>query len=119
MTPSEAMDKARNVGRGIADLLSPAAARIREDLAKERRERAERRVKDIRLLMSCDWGRRFVHDLLGKVGTHADTFHVEPIQMARLAGRRSVGTDLEREIAQCDPDAFLRMLREAFDANHA
>lgn len=119
MTRQGIADKARSVTRSVVDLLTPAAKRIREDQAREALARAERRLKDVRLLMSVDWGRRFVHDLLTKAGTHADTFNANPLQMARLAGRRSLGTDLEREIAQSDPDAFLRMLRESMDSPNA
>lgn len=114
-----ALKAAADVRRSVVDLLSPAAKRIREDRERAAAERLERRLKDVRLLMSVDWGRRFLHDLLGKAGTHADTFSSDPLVMARLAGRRSVGTDLQRELAQSDPEAFLRMMREAMDAGTA
>lgn len=113
------VEAAKQVGRAALDLLTPAARKIRDEQQKKQAEAFERRTKDLRLLLSTDWGRRIAHELLARSGKYADTFNGNPVDMARLNGRRGLGLELQRELAKADPEAFLVMLREAMNAGSA
>lgn len=73
------------------------------------------RTEDVRQLLGCAWGRRFLWRLLDEAGVWASSFSVEPLAMAYAEGRRSVGLALLAELQRVDAVAYGLMLREQLD----
>lgn len=85
--------------------------RIREGLERDKR-RAERKLNDMRKIVSTAEGRRFIWDLLSEARIfhssytgNSDTYFNE--------GKRNIGLGVLESLMRAKPDAFTQMQNEA------
>jgi hypothetical protein len=84
----------------------------KEQLARAKFVR-QRRVDDVRLLMSEGAGRRVLWQLIdGTCGTFGGSYSGDALASAYREGRRSVGIEVMQELQRLAPEAYVLMLQE-------
>lgn len=95
------------------DPLNPSAT---EASRKAKRDAAwfEERdaADDLKRLMSCRWGRRFMWGLLNRAGVWRLSFSTNAMQMAFAEGRKNEGLAMMAAIHKLCPDRWTEMLKE-------
>lgn len=103
--------------RAMRDRLDPAGAKRRQEVEAKITLAQQHRFDDLRWLMHDQRGRRIVYALLDTCGYQGTTINDHGRPSAILEGQRLVAIRLARELVGVDPEAWLRMLREAMDAS--
>lgn len=94
----------------VKDPSNPAHVKFGKD---KERFLAAREASDMRALLALPQGRRFLWKWLSRFGTFQDTFHEEPIEMARRCGRRKAGLMLYEALEATDPMAYIKLYEES------
>lgn len=81
--------------------------------AKNKAKRAaERRIADMRWVLSDRRGRRVLWELLGMGQVFGSTFNTNALSMGFAEGQRRVGLEILSRISEADPAAFAEMQLE-------
>lgn len=86
------------------------AEAIKKDLERAR-DRRKQALEDVRFLLSRIEFKRFAGRLLNFCGVNASGF-IGSSELYFNEGKREVGMQVVREIAEADPDAYPRMMME-------
>jgi len=71
-------------------------------------------IADITGIMKTTGGRSFMARMLRQWGCFSDTFHIDPLQHAHQAGRRSAALSLMNELKGAAPGEYQLLLKEHF-----
>ena len=66
----------------------------------------------IQSIMSTENGRAFMYRLLARSGIFSDGFDKDPLMLARLSGRRSMGIELQNALKEATPERYVTMITE-------
>lgn len=83
-----------------------------EEIEKAYKRRREREIADLKKILKCPEGRRFVLRLLSEAGMFRTPFTLDPAQTSFNCGRQDMGLWLVSELHQAEPFAYAQMLRE-------
>jgi hypothetical protein len=94
----------------LNDIASAKAVRAAEKAAKEHLRQQEADVKEI---LKTEGGRRFFYKYLCRCGVFESNFDRDSHVTAFYEGERKIGLDLFADMNRADPEAFIKMHREA------
>jgi len=77
----------------------------------------DRELEEIRRILKEEWGRGFLHRILGECHTYRSTSNSDAHTMAVLSGQRDIGLWLLSEIEQADPNGYVKLLQENINRN--
>lgn len=100
----------------LTELISPERKRAREEAEKNLLARQYKRREELQWLMSTIQGRRFVYGLMAEGRLNGTTFTPDARTSERLEGARDMVTKLALEIISADPEKWLLMQAEAYNA---
>ena len=86
-------------------------AQIKEKLA------SEKKLNDLRFLLSTEQGRRFIWDLLSNCGIYKESADASGSWTYYKEGRRSIGLSVLAQVVEADPDSYLKMMKESKKEN--
>lgn len=94
----------------LNDIASAKAVRAAEKAAKEYLRQQEDDVKEI---LKTEGGRRFFYKYFCRCGVFESNFDRDSHLTAFYEGTRKIGLDLFADMNRADPEAFIKMHREA------
>ena len=91
------------------------------DLDKQEQQKQDDKLRDIErsdftTVMSTRSGRNVMYRQLMKTGVFNDTYHHDSHHHAMLAGRRSIGIMMIKDLEQYCPGEYFTMIKENSDA---
>jgi hypothetical protein len=69
-------------------------------------------IADISVIMSTKGGRKFINRVLDQCGLFSDTFHTDPHDHAKNAGRRQIGLWLVNELKEASTGEYITLIKE-------
>lgn len=73
----------------------------------------ERKLNDLKFILSTEQGRRFIWDLLSRCGIFKESADASGSWTYYKEGRRSVGLSILTEVVEADPDSYLKMMKDS------
>ena len=74
--------------------------------------RRQEHLKDIKALIGSSSGRRVFWEILNWCNLSGPSFSLNPLEMAKNEGCRSIGMKLLKDISTVDPDGYVKILEE-------
>lgn len=81
-------------------------------MTDEEKKAREKKLNDLRWVLSTPQGRRFLWGLMADCRVFNDRFYSDERQSEYMKGRRIIGQDLFHDILEAEPNSYLKMQQE-------
>jgi hypothetical protein len=81
---------------------------------KEYKNRKDRELDDLKVVLKLPEGRRFIYWMLSSVGVWNTSFSLNSMQTSFNEGRRDVGLMLLKQLDEAEPNVHSQMLKEHY-----
>lgn len=82
------------------------------DAERKVKNRRDREINDLSVVLSDPHGRRFIWRILSECGVFQTSFSPDSNQMYFNEGERNVGLKIFSEVNEVSPEAYLKMMKE-------